>query len=303
MPLEWAAAWFTGVVFAATAWSASILYRATGGGLAGHVAAAALIAAPGSVEVIGSVTNLQWVMAPALLALISTKGAVGHPEAVAFALLSGLSGPFAAIFGPVIAAVFIYRLRAREIDWVALFAGLAGLVQLAFLVSDVKPLAAEPNAAGPFWMAVTVLYLSLSLSLLPIVAGAALVACCAVGEKRFFRMLLLSGLALAVVAVAIRFQEQADPFVGGRQGQRYWYIAGVLWTSIAASTLRESGRRLKQWGAVCLFLCVGLLPFEPFQRDWPWPTESWYEFVERARQGPAIHKFAPNWDFRLDLSK
>lgn len=300
IPMEWAALWFTLVVIVITGWSGTIIFRALGRGLPGVVGAMALIVAAGWTEPVGSVTNLQWIMGPALLVLLANTGSLGRSEGLLFAFLSSLSGPFAAIFGPIIAFIFALKLRDGKLDVVVLVAGIAGLIQ-GWVLLHASQSSSDAEPAEPLWLFFKLINHSLQYSLHPSVALIPLLAGCFLGEKKWQRLCLLAGILLMMLAVMVKFYHQPRVFASGVVGQRYWYIQGVLWVMIGASLLSERWRLLKYMGAVGLIVTLCLVPFNRVSREWPWPTESWHDLVVKARQGPAVYHMAPGWTLTLDL--
>lgn len=91
--LAWAPWIYLTMVLILTVWSASVLFRTMGGGIAGVAASTSLLLGSGWVEPIGSMTNVQWLMAPALLTLALNSSALTKREGAAFAVISGLTGP------------------------------------------------------------------------------------------------------------------------------------------------------------------------------------------------------------------
>lgn len=303
LPQLWTLWWFTIVSVAMATWSASILFRTLGGGFAGVIAAAALLLAPGWQETLGTVTNLQWVMAPALLTLVMNPAALSRSEGLAFAILAGLSGPFSALFLPISGIVLLWSAYNRKPDWVALVAVAAGLLQIGALLTTV---ASTPpvEAPQPQWLAGRILELSLSLSAFPVVAAVvALALSLLAGEKRLFRLGLLAALVLVTVAVVAKWSTNFSVFESGQAGLRYWYIQGSLWLIMGASIISERARWLKVSGLVSLCLILSNIHTKPFIREWNWPADQWETFVRAARNGPAKYKYAPNWTMTLDFSK
>ena len=300
-PLSWAASLSMIIVVAMTAWSASIIIRVCGAGAGGAIAAIALVLASGWTEPVGSVTNLQWVIAPGLLALILKTSAIGRAEGLVFAFLASLSGPFAAAFAPLTAIVVTTQFyRYRSINWVAIIAGISGLVQVLVIV--LSPESTGSQKAEPVWLFARLLALPFGYSPLPLVAALLLVATLFVGESRWLRAGLVSGVLLLTAIVCVKFNHLPRIFEAGTVGQRYWYVQGVLWVMVAASALSDVskiGKALAVGGLLLTFLQVNK---EPLRREWPWPTQSWSGFVSEAQMSPATHHYAPGWNFDLDLS-
>lgn len=303
LPQLWTLWWFTIVSVGMATWSASILFRTLGGGLAGGIAAAALLLAPGWQETVGTVTNLQWMMAPALLTLVMNPAALSRSEGVAFAILAGLSGPFSALFLPISGIVFLWSAYNRKPGWVAFAAVVAGLLQIGALLATA---ASTPpvEAPQPLWLVGRILELSLSLSAYPVVAAVVVLAMSLLaGEKRLFRLGLLAGLVLVTVAVVAKWNTNPSVFESGQAGLRYWYIQGTLWLIMSASILSERKRWLRVSGLASLCLLMSHIHVQPFAREWNWPADQWKTFVRAARNGPAHYTYAPNWKMTLDFSK
>lgn len=298
LPLEWVAGWFTVVVLAVSGWSASILYRTVGGGIGGLVAASALLLAPGWQEPVGSVTNLQWLMAPALLTVILNPNSLFRCEAVAFTVLAGLSGPFSAAFLPISGVALAVSAYQKKANWPALTAALAGALQAAIIISSPSPGGGE--TAEPQWLIQRLLGLSLSYSYWPILAVVLITASTLVGRMGLFRLGILVGLATLMLVVEIKFHHQPRIFESGEVGHRYWYIQGALWLIAAGSIISETSLPLKAWGVAAALLLLYEARLEPLARKWEWHADDWSEFAKAARTGPATYTYPPNWSFSLD---
>ncbi|MBO9101731.1 MULTISPECIES: hypothetical protein [unclassified Rhizobium] len=301
LPIEWAAWWFTLVMFVVTLWVVSILIRVIGGCLSATVAALSVIIAPGWSEPIGSVTNLQWIMAPALLCVILRSGSFRKRESITFVLLSSLSGPFSVAFGPIVfASVLVNRLKKGQWNWEALTCGACAAIQVCVIIYSSTPTATEPPQI--LWLLWRLTELPFQLSLWPLGALLLLASTVWHGDDKWFRAAILIGVLSLTLIIAFKFNHQPSIFVSGTVAQRYWYVQSVLWLLIAASALRERSLLLKIVGAAGLIVMMWYLPFEPKSREWPWATEDWPAFTTRAREGEATFKYAPNWTFNLQLS-
>lgn len=264
------------------------------------VAAAAFLIAPGWEEPVGTVTNIQWIMAPALLALILNSSSISRSEGVIFALMSSLTGPFSAIFIPIIVAVvFIKLYRSRSLDWIALTAGAGGFVQAVLIISrESKYVGQAPEA---IWLLNRLLELPFSYAPYVIAAYSLLFLTLLVGQRRWVRLGFMFGVLLMTTAVFFKFYDQPRIFETGSVGQRYWYVQGVLWMLIGATALTERALLAKLAGACGLLMMLWNVPEQPLARAWQWPTEDWRAFIMRAHEGPAVYRHAPGWDFHLDL--
>lgn len=300
LPLQFAPIVFTVVVITFSAWSATIAARAVGGWIGGLVAAVSFVLVSGWDEPVGSVTNLQWLMAPALLVLVLSNDRLPTPEGIIFALFASLSGPFAAVFGPVITAVVIIRyVKTQKIDWVSLTATVGGLVQICVIILNPSPSSNE--LPEPLWLMARLLRLPFSFSPFPLISAALLIVTIVLGHRRWVLVGLLAGITLMTAVVAFKFHHQPRIFESGIVGHRYWYVQGVLWVLIGAYALSDRGWLTKVFGTTGLILMLWNAINQPLAREWQWPTEDWQAFIVHAHNGPAVFKYAPDWEFNLDL--
>lgn len=300
-PVRYAPEVFLFFVLLFTGWAASIIARSIGG-FAGVVAGASLVLANGWAEPIGSVTNLQWLLAPTLLLLAIRPQGIHKAEGIVFALLVSTTGPFTIAFAPVYLFVLTSDfLRSREVNVVALVALASAPVQLIEVLFHPNP----PSPQGgnnPAWLFGRLVELSAGHGLTALSAVALLVVSACFGKYRLQRALLIvSGLLLTVTVVA-KFRHDSDMFTSGLVGDRYWYVQGVIWLIVGFFAIRETGLIPKIAGALAVAILVtsniyasGLSP-----RPWFNAGSGWVEAVEKSYSSPVIFPYAPNWTMRLE---
>jgi hypothetical protein len=300
-PAEWAVVCFTLIVVALTTYTGFILMRLLGSGVLGVIGGIALLFAPGWMEALGSVTNLQWVLAPGLLVLILKSRVLSTRESIGFVILASLSGPFSAIFLPISSYLLTRDFLRRETNPVVLAALLCGLIQLAAIIA-MAAATHHSEAMRPLWLTARLMELSLSSAKWPFLAAALLCTTLLIGDQKLFRTGLAAGIALLTIALVIKFRHETSIFESGVIVQRYWYVQGVLWILIGISASSEAGL-LRYWGGLALILTLLNLPAQGKSRTWPWKSDNWSQFVQSAKLAPTTFKYAPDWSMILDLRR
>jgi len=300
-PIRYAPEVFLFFVLFFTGWSASIIARSIGG-FAGILAGAALVLANGWVEPIGSVTNLQWLLAPTLLLLAIRAGGISKAEGIVFALLASTSGPFTIAFAP--AYLFVLAndfLKRREINAPALIAVASAPIQLIEVM--LYPNNPTPHGGSDAaWLFGRILELSAGGGLVAILAIALCVISVFFGTHKLQRALLIGSSVLLTAIVVAKFRHDTDIFITGLVADRYWYVQGVIWLLVGLSAVRESGPIPKIAGAIAAAILVtsniyasGLSP-----RPWFNAGGGWADAVEQSYSSPVRFEYAPDWAVRLE---
>jgi hypothetical protein len=210
-------------------------------------------------EVFGTITNIQWVLAPTLALVCMTAKATINT--VAFTLVAGLSGPFSTLLLPWAA---LRTLKQRDsIGYAVVACGLTQLVMLLIFpgrsvepgVRDIPQLA-ETMVARAF----------LTPSATAAFAGGVLVAVSlAVRRGRDLRMsLMLFGTAI-LAATFVKFVPHGHLLVLPTNGARYFYVPHVilLWCAISLLFTREARAVSVAW----LLCMVSIYPSDFLRRE------------------------------------
>lgn len=302
-PTTWASEVFLFSVLFFTGWSVSIVARSIGG-FVGILAGASFVLANGWSEPIGSVTNLQWLLAPTLLLLAIRPGNVSKPEGIAFSLLASLSGPFTIAFAPIyLFALGNDFLKQREINFPALIAVVSAPIQLFEVILTPNNTPPAHGIRETVWLFARIVELSAGGGKL--VALAAIAMCCAsvlFGKDKFRRALFIIASLLLTATVVAKFRHDPDIFLTGLVGDRYWYVQGVIWLLVAFSAIRETSPIPKIAGVLAAAILVtsniyasGLSP-----RPWFNVGRGWADAVEQSYHSPVRFEYAPNWAVRLE---
>jgi hypothetical protein len=225
----------------------------------------ALLCPPHSGEAFGTLTNVQWVMAPALALCIATPAPAGRwarLNQLAFCAASALSGPFSLFAAPLAA----WRLWRDRIDRHALA---LGAIVLAAAALQAWFLAREPSSGqgtgDPAGLAWTLLDRSLGqlatghrlrnwrdLAFAALVATAAAAALARPEMRR-----LLGFVALELALTGLRFlHAPADTFDGIENADRYFLVPRVILLWAVLATLVSGRPRRVVLGAAALALIL-----------------------------------------------
>lgn len=303
LPVEVLPVWFSVSTLLVTAWCATIIARSIGG-FAGIAASLSLVLASGWSEPIGSITNLQWLIAPTLLALALNSKAISPIEGIVFAAIGSLTGPFSIAFGPIyFFQVARQYLSDRKINWIALIAVMGGIVQFFFVVMtyEASTKTGDPNilyvlrrllqfAGGGGWVSVAIL--------VSIIA----VACFGSGKLDRFFVLAAAGLIAAMAAA--KFQYEYQVFSTGEVGQRYWYVPSILFM-LCAVLAAKVNKGVIRWLAVVFFVAIPVkdISRSGFVRPWPWVSDNWKDAISQSYIMPVEYHFAPDWKIVLKDGK
>ena len=279
---------YAGASVAVAAWSAATVGASTAP--FAWLLGIALLCPPHSGEAFGTLTNVQWLMAPALVLCVATPAPPGRwarLNQLAFCTASALSGPFSIFAAPVA----LWRLWRDRTDRHALALGAIVLggacIQAWFLAREPTSGPATGDAARLAWTFVdrTVGQLATGhrmrnwrdLAYGALVLAAALAALARPEMRRLFAIL---GIELALTG--LRFLGfPPDTFDGIESADRYFLVPRVvlLWAVIA--TLVSGRPRRALLGAAALGLVV------VHDRQWekpPRPALPW------ARDAAAIDR-------------
>ncbi len=257
---------------------------------------------PHNGEVLLTITNLQWVLGPALLAFI-VEGVWLRPQLssvrqlgrVATALLLGLTGPYIIVFAPVWMGMIAWRLRHKLPFDQPLCAALAltTLIQ-ALYVHFGDPLKGEaipiaPDAWPPYYFGTFVrsfvvslfygheVFLSAPSGLLLATMVAFPVVTYAIGMVASPRptrraAALLLGMTLFTWWVGVWRQHNPQlPIEACGHGSRYTFVPEIftLWALwLMANNVRGPGRAALLSGVAIMPLVAMCISFHPARVDW-----------------------------------
>ena len=268
----------------------------------------------GTGEVLIVLTNLQWLAAFFLLLQVFTRPPQNHWERTGdLALLAvvGLNGPFAAVFGPLLAWRW-WESRGRDDLAVLAVAGATAVTQGLLLLQTPLDINAE---AAPFRPLMALSVLGSRLVTWPFLGPDAVRAVPpwmhAVGGTLFLGALIAVALrpdalrpvrlrlvvALGIVAAACAFRARADTWAEDTlvNGDRYYYIPRVLVAWLVVLEWRSRPAAVA-WTARTLLVAGTLLHLPHFVLPAP-PDYRWAEHCDAIRRGvPAnIHTLPEGW--------
>jgi hypothetical protein len=302
-PTTWTPEVFLFFVLLFTGWSASIVARSIGG-FAGILAGSSFVLANGWSEPIGSVTNLQWLLAPTLLLLAVRPDRVSRPEGIAFSLLAAMSGPFTIAFAPIYLFVIGNDfLNRRKVNFPALIAVASAPIQFLEVIFTPNNTPPPHGIRDTAWLFGRIVELSAGGGKL--VALSAIALCCVtaiLGKDRLRRALLITASLLLTAMVVAKFRHDPDIFVTGLVGHRYWYVQGVIWLLVAFSAIREHGLVTKASGtfAAAILVATNIYASGLSPRAWFNAGGGWADAVEQSYSSPVRFEYAPNWAVRLE---
>ena len=241
--------------------------------------ALAVIAGPQTGEILGTITNAQWVTALLLVQQVLLRRPETSAQRFGDLLLvagAGLTGPFAAALLPLFAWKW-WRERDRDALATLLVATAAAGWQLAHLL----PAATAPVAAGDPFQALVIVTRRLLIwpflgpaaaqGLPPgIIAGAGLVFCPALlawalrpHPRREVRLRLIGAAGLLLAAGVLRTRPDAWPQDDLIFADRYFFLPRLLLAWLVILEL-DAVPRLVAWGARLALAAYVLLPVPRF---------------------------------------
>lgn len=275
--------------------------------------ALAIVLVPNAGEVFQNPTNLQWILALALLATTLKQDPVRVADWVtdgAVLLLAGLTGPFALLIVPL--AVLRWAVRRSWQSFIIL--GLTLATSACHLVEYLH-FTPYPQAPGPVDFRQTLAFLSLHLPLelfgaqgwgryvgqTPcLVAGLVAVAAWAwfAGDPRKpeglarWTMLIFALLVVGAALFRVRFDRIGfDDFLSA---DRYMYISRTLlwWVLILAAGWSTARAR-----TATVLLVIGFILCAPYLRFHPWIDYHWRNYTDQIRAGEEVMAHCnPDWD-------
>ncbi|MFK3666380.1 hypothetical protein ACI2JN_14170 [Ochrobactrum teleogrylli] len=265
------------------------------------IAGSALVLANGWDEPIGSVTNLQWLLAPTLLILVIKPGRIPKLEGALFALLAGLSGPFVIAFGPVyLLSLYWQYVQDKKLNVPACIAVACGAMQFALVLThpDNSYDSGSHSVATLFW---TIVNLSAGQKIATYIVLPLVIVPLLIGERKRERILLLTAILLLTLTVVAKFRNATDILSSGLVGMRYWYVQGVIWLLIAASAMRERARSLQVAGfLMAVVLVVASINRTGISRGWVNVGADWAQTVKKSFSAPIEFQYAPDWKVRIE---
>ncbi|WP_233831767.1 hypothetical protein [Paraburkholderia sp. ZP32-5] len=211
----------------------------------------ALVLSPQQGEVLLSITNLQWMMFPVLLALLweclfDPPTSWIWPRALVTAML-GLTGPFGVLVSPAVAIAAFWKrklLSRKQIAWLACYA-LAVLGQ-AWIMHTHPAYTPPPGKVDWLHRAPKELFVDLLPGQAPLWLGWAMAAWLMVTIAGSDSALIGGFICAVGIAIwglgAYRVNGYAHAFVWYGAGSRYLYIPLLMfgWASILAATTARS---------------------------------------------------------------
>lgn len=267
---------------------------------AGHRHAWALapvaLLAPTDGEVFGTLTNVQWLVGPALALVIATAtppGRAARLNQLAFVALAAVTGPFSIFVAPVA----LWRLWDERRDRAA--RQLCGLVlvgaavQLGFIAVGAKPAPAD-DAVGLLHFAVTLLDRWIGqaahpgMTLRPAhardVAGLVVAAAVSAAAAPRLAVRLYAFAGLSLLATFVRFRADNAYFDYPFAAERYFYGPRlvVLWTLVLCLMRLRLSSLAGLAGIVLMLAAV-----DPWVKA-PFPRIPWAEPARAIDRGDAV---------------
>jgi hypothetical protein len=280
--------------------------------------ALAIVAVPHTGEVFLNPTNLQWITALALVALVITDDPASKGEwgaDIVTAIVAGLTGPFSVLLAPF----FVLRALTRRTRASWIIAGCVLTVaaiqgwEVATHLADAQR--GQPQQAWAPWNLGPVLAGRVPLALfgaqawISWISGRTAVllasACIIVigwmatrRDGRGFSRLIIAGIAVVVLAAGA-WKVRVDTWSYGEfiNGDRYFYTPKVLLAWLVVSSVDWRSWRGR---AAMVFLAGAVAGAWPVWRCEPIPHFAWSRYCERIRSGePVTVEISPDWKFTL----
>jgi hypothetical protein len=293
--------------------------------------ALAIVAVPHTGEVFLTVTNLQWVVALALVMTLMMRdpgSAAGLIGDAAILVLAGLTGPFSVLLFPFFLLRAVWR--ASPQSWALCTVVLAAALVQGRLIFMSPPSGLTSGAPGPRELSdlAGVLLSRVPLALVGAqgwmhrvshtfmmcagwagAAGAAMMAC-ARGPCRRERVCLFLLAVLLALSVAARICGAAWDWRDMVSADRYFYLPRVLliWIAISLLSRRSAGAAFPLALPVALGLyCVSMVSYvEPYNfgmRHVERPWVAWDIYSGRLRTGKEVSvQVSPSWAFVVPAS-
>ena len=254
----------------------------------------------GATEVLSSPTNLQWILALGLIAVLlapAPRTTVGRANHLAFAVLAGLSGPFSlfAVVAAVLARVGL-RLPTDRGQYllVAVVAG-AAAAQALTLSGTYGSEAGSVTAAKLYAAFFAVLRKSMGGSVQAIVVSAVVLIGVAAGRDRAWRAGLALFALILTLSISLRFGSEPEVFPHG-VSQRYFYVQSAVWLAVLLSMLWDPGLRVVRLLAAVGLVLYGISLFDgKLVRHPRNPIDDWQAVVDRAVEAPMQYRYPPGW--------
>jgi hypothetical protein len=258
---------------ALTVWSSVTVATCFENPLKGFLCGVALMAPPqASGEIWGTITNIQWFLAPALALIVATETPTARLSRVnrsVFAFVAGLSGPFS-IFLSLPAAWSFWKRR----DLPSLILCACGVVQalIVIFLFDPENGAVQQQSVHLASRAVIRLFPPFAVN---IAAGIGLIgASLVIAKDRAIRLVVLWFALAVVVTATVKTRFNQGGFEAWYNGSRYFYGPDValIWCAVS---LLWSGRIAACLGAAWLGLNAVTYQTEYFERpplgntNWP----------------------------------
>lgn len=210
----------------------------------GWIAALAVVLVPDAGEVLGVLTNLQWILAPGLLLLAlgpPPRSLAGRLHDVAAIVIFGLTGPFVIVLAPLF-FLRAWREKSPGTLSTALAAAGAAIVQFASVAHSLAPLA----HLGPDW------------PLLGAAAGLRLWDSLLLGGRLVAPDHVAAGWVLLVLGTLASLRLTAPRAPGGRE--RVCLVAvGFIWTGLGVLRCQEFASLLLRPGLGARYFYAGQL--------------------------------------------
>lgn len=194
---------------------------------------ALVILVPGCGDVLGTITNAQWILQAALLAVVVSEapdGTAARANQSALCVVSGLSGPFSILISPL-AAWCVLRGRRDPHGWtVGALVACSALVQVGFVMASADNVAPGPTRPMHLFHAMLRLSLGPAGAGWPLQAAAIAVMALALVHERRFAPAVLSYATIAFAATWVRYLANGE-YMDHGWGERYFYMPRlfILW--------------------------------------------------------------------------
>lgn len=267
-------------------------------------------------EVVLTLTNAQWVLAPLLVVLAVERPA--HPRQslsdAGALLLLGLTGPFSTLLAPLFWGRARRALTEPGERWVVGALGVTAAIQGWTFLHTTRP-AVPPPAPWTVWLPDSLLAgisglltgsrspVAVPLAMtLGLIAAGVLALCVATARGDARRLASASLLAAAILGLAsvwvIRFAPLAfQPFGAGR----YTWVpyTCLTWCAVCGAVGTTSRAR---WAAAALVLAIATSGLSNFRMD-PRPALDWADAVRSYEQRGVAELHLPPLDWVMELRR
>ena len=226
-----------------------------------------LVLVPGCGDVLGTLTNAQWILQPALLALVISNGPKSaHVRAnqCVFAAVAGLSGPFSILLMPLVLWKVVQSSKARHDARVCTIVILSALVQLTNVATHSSNV--EPGTFRPWHVFHYILHLSVYPSTMGwlsyFMIGISVLVAIAYQPEVIIKSLIYT--LTSLLSTFIRYIDNGN-YMDYGWGERYFYMPRLF-----------------------LMWCIVIAILDPWRGKWATVAPTWGRLTASAAASAAL---------------